>query len=154
MLGKTTNSGGKMLMKSTESPIVDSNILIYTYSEESPKKAKAMELLNKCFIGHFQLHISLQNIGEFCSVSTRKFGVSPEKVNTIAQAFLRSENFIKLSYNSSTFQTALSIMEKHKLHFWDAMLAATMLENNVRTIYTEDNGFNNINGIKAVNIFQ
>jgi predicted nucleic acid-binding protein len=141
-------------MKTLNTPIVDSNILIYAYSEGSDKKAKAMELLNQGFIGQLQSHISLQNIGEFCSVSTKKYGISPEKVNKIAQAFLRSENFIKLSNKSSTFQAAFLILEKHKLHFWDAMLAATMVENNVKTIYTEDNRFNNIEGIKAVKIFE
>lgn len=134
-------------------PLVDSNLLIYTYAEDSPKKAKAAELLERCFFGQLKLCISLQNIGEFCHTATRKYGLENARVNKIAQALLRSDNFIKLRYKESTFEGALMIAEKSKLHFWDAMLAATMLENGIDTIYTEDADFGKIEGIKAVNPF-
>ena len=45
------------------------------------------------------------------------------------------------------------LTEKYKMQFWDAMLAATMMENNVSTIYTEDEIFGKIEGINAINPF-
>ncbi|WP_304840718.1 hypothetical protein [Methanocalculus sp.] len=43
--------------------------------------------------------------------------------------------------------------EQHKLHFWDALLVATMVENHIHTIYTEDAHFRKIPGITVINPF-
>jgi len=40
----------------------------------------------------------------------------------------------------------------YKVHFWDALIAATMIENNVFTIFTENTkDFKKIKGITAIN---
>ncbi len=140
-------------MNDIDAPLIDSNILIYAYAEDSMKKAKAAELLEKCFLGKLKLSISLQNIGEFCSIATRKYQIQSTAINKIVQAILKSKNFVKLSYQPTTFKGALTIMEKNKLQFWDALLAATMLENDAVKIYTEDADFNKVSGIKQINPF-
>ncbi|WP_346866156.1 hypothetical protein [Methanocalculus sp. MSAO_Arc2] len=45
------------------------------------------------------------------------------------------------------------IKERYKLHFWDALLVATMLENHIHVIYTEAAHFKRIPGITVVNPF-
>lgn len=136
-----------------EGALVDSNILIYTYAEDSAKKATAIKLLRQCFAGKNTLHIALQNVGEFCSVSIKKYKIDAAKVNAVAQALLRSEHFHKIHYKESTFSAAIKLAGNSGLQFWDAMLAATMLENSIDTIYTEDAGFGKVPGIKTVNPF-
>jgi predicted nucleic acid-binding protein len=39
------------------------------------------------------------------------------------------------------------------LHFWDALLAATMNENGISTIYTEDCHFEKVPGLTVINPF-
>src|SRR3989338_8459883 len=121
-----------------ENALIDSNILIYTYSEDSSKRAASIELLQQCLTGKCRFFVALQNIGEFCSVSMKKYKLEPDKVNSIAQALLKSENFLKIHYKESTFYTAINLAKGLKLKFWDAMLAATMLENGITAIYTEN----------------
>ncbi len=137
-----------------EAALIDANVLVYTYAEDSQKRGKATDLLLRAFKGKSRFFIALQTVGEFCSVATRKYRMEPAKANSVAQALLRSENFTKLNYKNSTFERALNIVRDSGLHFWDAMLTATMLENGVATIYTEDMSFARVEGIKAVNLFR
>ena len=136
-----------------EKALIDSNVLVYTYSEDSIKKAAAVKLLSECFKGDKKFCIALQNIGEFCSVSIKRYKADPYDTNTIAQSLLASEHFLKVHYKESTFFAAISMVSDFRLQFWDAMLASTMLENGVSTIYTENTKDFKIPGIKAINPF-
>ncbi len=136
-----------------EGVLIDANVLVYTYAENSQKREKATDLLLRAFKGKDRFFIALQTVGEFCSVATKKYGMEPAKANSVAQAILRSDGFTKLHYKDSTFERALNIVSDSDLHFWDAMLAATMKENSIDTIYTEDADFGKIEGIKAINPF-
>ena len=100
------------------------------------------------------LHIALQSIGEFCSVATRKYKIQPDAVDRVTRAILKSPHFVKLHYRKATFKRALNVAAGSSLRFWDAMLAATMLEHDVAVIHTEDKGFGKVKGIKAVNPFK
>ncbi len=133
--------------------LVDTNLLIYAYAENSPKRQRAAELLNDCFAGKIKLALSLQNLGEFCNISLIKYSLSTKEIWERVEEFTACKSFVKLSYGASTFQKALTIADDHSVDFWDAMLAATMLENGISTIYTEDAGFRKVEGIKAVNPF-
>jgi len=48
---------------------------------------------------------------------------------------------------------AVGIREMYSLHFRDALLAATMKQYTIGTIYTEDSHFNKIPWITVVNPF-
>ncbi len=135
------------------SALVDSNILIYAFAEDSPKHEAALRLLRQCFSGNITLTISLQNIGEFCNIALWKYRLDLVVVRRIVQQILYCSSFVKISYRADEFEKALELFGKHNMEFWDAMLAATMLENGVSTIYTEDAAFGKIAGIKAVNPF-
>ncbi len=133
--------------------LADTNLLVYAYAENSPKRQLAAELLNDCFAGKIKLAVSFQNLGEFCNISLIKYLLSTKEVWERIEEFISCRNFIKLSYGATTFQKALGIASDSQTDFWDAMLAATMLENGIGTIYTEDASFGKIEGIKAVNPF-
>ena len=133
--------------------LIDTNILVYAYAEDSPKSKKAAELLGSCFAGKTKLALSLQNIGEFCGVALRKYKLDLTTINRITRQLLDYTGFIKVSYTGSVLQDALQLVSMHKLEFWDAVLAATMKENGIETIYTEGASFGKAEGIKAVNLF-
>ena len=133
--------------------LADTNILVYAYAEDSPKSPKAAEMLGSCFAGKTKLALSLQNIGEFCDVALKKYKLDIATVQKITGQLLNYTGFIKVSYTGALLQDALQLVSMHKLEFWDAVLAATMKENAIETIYTEDAAFGKIEGIKAVNPF-
>ena len=135
------------------SALVDSNILIYAFAEDSPKHETALRLLRQCFSGNITLTISLQNIGEFCNTALWKYKLDQAVVRRVVRQILYCSSFVKISYMANEFEKALELSEKHNMEFWDAMLVATMKENGIDTIYTEDNGFGKVPGIKAVNPF-
>ena len=57
-----------------------------------------------------------------------------------------------LNYNAQTIKSAIGISSKHGIHYWDALLAATMKENNVFSIYTEnEKDFKKIPWLKTIN---
>lgn len=133
--------------------LLDSNLLIYAYAEDSSKRQRAAIILNDCFLGKATFAISLQNIGEFCNIALGKYGLAIKDVWERVEELIGCGNFIKVNYNASTFQYALKISANNSIDFWDAMIIATMKENDIDIIYTEDAGFGKIEGIKAVNPF-
>lgn len=133
--------------------LLDSNLLIYAYAEDSSKRQLAATLLNDCFLGRVTFAISLQNIGEFCNIALGKYGLAVKDVWERVEELIGCGSFIKVNYSASTFQHALKISANSSIDFWDAMIVATMKENDIDTIYTEDASFGKIEGIKAVNPF-
>ena len=134
--------------------LVDTNMLVHAYAENSTKGQKAAEMINDCFQGKTTLAVSLQNIGEFCDVGLRKFKLDPAIVQRVSMHILACVTFIKVAYTGTTLHRAVELSAASKLKFWDAVLVATMKENAIETIYTEDAAFGKIEGIKAVNPFQ
>jgi predicted nucleic acid-binding protein len=60
-----------------------------------------------------------------------------------------------INYNAQTIKSAIAISIKHGINYWDALLAATMRENNVFVIYTEnENDFKKIPWIKILDPFK
>ncbi len=133
--------------------LIDTNILLYAYAENSPKRKNAAELLEACVNGKAKHFLSLQNIGEFCSVAIHKYGLDIQEVMDTAEELFHTRNFVKVHYNGETLQRALLIIRQSHISFWDAVLVATMKDNSIETIYSEDAIFRKVEGIKAVNPF-
>ena len=133
--------------------LVDSNIVVYAFAEDSPKHETALKLLKRCFSGDITLAISLQNIGEFCNIAMWKYKLDLYLIKRIVKQIVYCSSLRKISYTINEFEIAIELAEKQNMEFWDAMLLATMLGNDVKTIYTEDAAFGKIEGIKAVNPF-
>jgi predicted nucleic acid-binding protein len=125
---------------------VDTNILVYSASDQDMhKKNVAKGITSDLLLGK---HVtSVQVLGEFSRELIEKFSASPSDIKTILSAIEDP-----LTYNKETILRALEIRQ-HQLHFWDAVIAATMLENDIHEIYTEDLTFNTIPGITVINPF-
>lgn len=134
--------------------LVDSNVLIYAYEkEESSKKIKAGELIGNCFHGNLHLAISNQNLVEFTSVITKKGKLSFEQVKVEVEDIINFAGFIKINYSPETILSAIEIANEFKMSFWDSLLAATMRENGIFNIYTENAKDFKMPWINAVNPF-
>ena len=127
------------MTESEELFLIDSNLLVYAYEKEgSAKKEKAKELLNECLSGERQFAISSQNLSEFVSATTRKGKLSIEEARNFVIKLSKFEGFRKINYRVETLPFALEIVQQFKASFWDSLLAATMRENGIFNIYTEN----------------
>jgi len=59
----TANRGGKIFL-------IDSNILVYAYNEDSPYHQKAAEIRDKAVLGEIPCCLTPQNLYEFFSIIT------------------------------------------------------------------------------------
>ena len=141
-------------MTESELFLLDTNVLIYAYDkDEIEKSKKAEEMLAKCFLGEINFAISNQNLAEFVYATTRKSKLSFEQAMVNAKDIFNSKTFKKIDYTSETVISAIEIANEFKTSFWDSLLAATMRENGIFNIYTENAKDFKIPWIKAVNPF-
>jgi predicted nucleic acid-binding protein len=108
----------------------DANVLVRVASGDSAKAERAEELILKGGI------ISVQVLNEAANVARRKMGLSwPE-----TEAFLSTMRGL-LSVQSvtiETHETGLALAERYGLSIYDAMIAASALEADCDTLWSED----------------
>lgn len=133
--------------------LIDTNILIYSHDKTADKikYQKAKEFIARKTLSK-ECHVSAQNLAEFYYVFTSKLQktVSSFQARTMLQLFV--DSFSVIQYSAPTVLEAANIQSLYKIHFWDALLAATMKENNIQLIYTENlKDFKKIPEIEAIN---
>jgi predicted nucleic acid-binding protein len=142
----------------TESPaLIDTNILVYAFDSDSGHKfSVAKDLVARTWKGKERFAVSVQNLAEFSVVVREKVAhpVPSDDVRQFLSLIMRSREWQVLGYSAKTIIRAHEIRDGHRLHFWDALLAATMEENSVRTIITEDVHFRKVPWISVLNPFE
>ena len=136
--------------------LIDTNILVYAFDADSGRKnITAKELIGRSWRGKERYAVSTQNLAEFSVVVREKVAhpVPSDDVRQFLSLVMRSREWQVLGYTAKTIIRAHEIRDEYKLHFWDALLAATMEENTVRTIITEDAHFRNVPWITVQNPF-
>lgn len=112
---------------------LDSNILIYCYSNDELDKQK---IARSIFENTKEINISIQVINEVTNILLKKL-----KLTTIdvANTILQISNFVTIfTFDIDTQIEALKIKENYKLQFYDALIIATAIENNCNILYSED----------------
>jgi predicted nucleic acid-binding protein len=71
------------------------------------------------------------------------------------QAFIHTiiayDGWIKIGYSGKTIEEAIKIQSGHKIHFWDALIIATMKEHRLSQIYSEDRHLARVPSITVIN---
>ena len=122
-------------------PLIDSNILIYSVDSSDVKKhTKAKFLLKNCWSGKTKFAVSIQNLSEFFVNATKKIEnpLSKEIGESIVKNIIKFDGFVKIKPNESTILKAMKISKGEEMNYWDALIEATMIENNIFCIYTEN----------------
>jgi len=123
--------------------LIDTNILVYAYDTTDKRKhERAKALLEKCWRREISYAISAQNLAEFFVVMTQKVP-HPLSVDDAAQIVTDIIDFPAwkvLHYDTKALETAMLLYKKTGRHFWDALIAATMIQAGVLHIYTENTG--------------
>lgn len=109
---------------------VDSNVILYAYSNDQHKKSIAKSLLKKYPI------ISTQVINEVMNVGIRKLKLAPKDVRALFE-LLKKRCEIK-TITCMTIEKALGIQVAYGFSYFDSLLIASALEQNCQTLYSED----------------
>lgn len=140
-----------------ENRLLDTNILVYAYDfSEKRRREIAKALVDEVWDAGGGV-VTLQNLSEFFFAVTRKVQtrVPVADAKTIVSDILRSSRWMVIDRNAGTVMRAMEIVESVRAPFWDALIAACMLEHGIEVIVTEnEKDFKQIPGISTVNPFK
>ncbi len=138
-------------------PLVDTNVLVYLFDADAPAKREASRaLVEACFRRETEYSVSVQNLAEFSVVVTEKVehSMPTDDVRRFVQAVAGFDGWHVVGYDGATIDRALELRERHAVHFWDALLAATMIGHGIDTVYSEDADLSRVPGITVVNPYR
>jgi predicted nucleic acid-binding protein len=127
--------------KGEERTFFDTNILAYAFDESDDKRRKLCEkLVRSGFQGEANCYISNQVLAELFLVLTRyvERPVSMEKAAMIVSGLTDSPAWKKINYTHLTVKRAIEDLRTVHASFWDILIAETMRDAGVKTIYTEN----------------
>jgi len=137
-----------------ETHLLDSNILVYALDRTAGKKQElAQELVAEGFRGHATA-LAVQNLVESYDTLTRRLGVPAQDAAQLVDDLIAVQSWVKLPLTPASVSRAMGLHQRLKKQFWDCLIVATMLENGITTIYTEDEGFKGFPGIEVINPFK
>lgn len=111
---------------------IDTNILVYSISEEGEKKSKSRDI----FLGEHKIFISSQTINEFINVCFRKNLLNEKKIYNVANDFMEVFEFSYIRKN--TIKKAIRLKKKYAFSYWDSLMLASALESKCSIFYSED----------------
>ncbi len=109
----------------------DSNVLIYAMVSGDSRRERAQQLVAQGGV------ISVQVLNEFVAVARRKMRMPWERVIEALDA-VRILFPSPVSITLDTHEAALKIAQQYGFGIYDAMIAASALEANCSTLYSED----------------
>lgn len=138
--------------------LLDTNILIHAAGLKSPWHAKARDLRDRFAAGEIEGCIAAQVLAEFYAIVTdaRRFQppLAPAQGGRELRRYLSSRLWLILP-KETTVSRMLDLLGSRPVKggaIFDLFLVATMLDNGVRTIYTENiRDSEGIEGIEAIN---
>lgn len=110
---------------------IDSNILIYSATNEQHKSLIARQLLT-----NHNIVISTQVLNEFCNVVLKKKIMTAEQAGFAVSVFLN--DFEVIEVNSELILKGLTIKNRYQYSYWDSLIVAAALKSGVRILYSED----------------
>ena len=99
----------------------------------------------------------MQNLCEFFAIATKKVArpMPIGQAENIVREILNSTKWRVLDRREETVVHAMELVRERRAPFWDALIAACMLENGIEVIVTEnDRDFKRIPGITVTNPFR
>jgi len=129
---------------------LDTNILISLYSTEEKKQKRVLELLQNDDTSV----ISTQVLSEFCNILKKKFNFNTKQLNILLQDF--EKNFLLHTTDIEQIKTALTISDRYKYSFYDALVIAGAIHSGCTLLFSEDlqHGQTILNKVKITNPFR
>ncbi len=111
-------------------PFLDTNILVYAFSDDV-KKARAAQLLRQPF------SLSVQALNEFVHVLKRRMRFDPQRIASSADDVKWAAHTI-FPVTVETHSEALVLSSRYNLSFYDALMVACALQAGAAILYSED----------------
>jgi predicted nucleic acid-binding protein len=142
---------------SADNRLIDTNVMVYAYDvSEKAKRHAARALLDEVWDRGGGV-LTLQNLSEFFVAVTKKVEhpISIANARAILADILRSGRWLVIDRQAQTILTAIELVERTGAPYWDALIAACMLEHESTTIVTEnERDFKKIPGLTVINPFK
>lgn len=129
---------------------IDTNILVYCYTDDEPiKQQKALRIANGS-----DSFISTQVLTELSNTLKRKFKLSWQAVENVISEV--SSDFNVFVNKPATIERACRVADKYKYSFYDSLIIAAALSSNCKTLYSEDMQDGQVieNSLKIINPFK
>lgn len=134
-----------------EKTLIDTNLLVYAYDKTSDKHQEAVRTLKDVMINE-TCAVSIQNLAEFSRLVIEKLPKTIPFKQAAGIVLELSEGVEVIYYNAQTIANAISISENQRLHFFDALLVATMEQEKITVILTEnEKDFKKIHWLTVIN---
>ncbi|SNR69004.1 PIN domain-containing protein [Desulfurobacterium atlanticum] len=111
---------------------VDTNVLIYAYSEDEPEKA----VVSQKIIVENNSITSVQVLNELSNVLYKKFRKSEDEVVSVILEITELLEVVPVTL--STVLKAHEVKRRYRYSYYDSLIIASALENNCEILYTED----------------
>ena len=131
---------------------LDTNILLYGYDLDAPKKRRvARSLIEQAWLQPGRTAISVQVLQEFHVNFVRRGRTAAEAAGLIADFSL----WPVIDNTLPVFRLGLSLQTRWQLSLWDAMILAAAQTSGARELLTEDlNHGQDYGGVRALNPFR
>ena len=137
--------------------LIDTVILVHAYTVSDDEKHRAALTLVESVWSGEEAVTTLQNLCEFFFVATRKVQkpISASVAEIVVKGISTGSQWRVIDRSPETVSKAIELVKLHRAAFWDALIAACMLEQGIYTIVTEnERDFRRIPGITVVNPFK
>jgi len=112
---------------------LDTNVLVYLYSEDDDKKRDAAQNL----LNEFKCVTSLQTFNEISNVWFRKFNLDSARIEEhLDNIELVCDDILPI--NRATINSALALKDRYGFSYYDSLILASALEGDCNVIFTED----------------
>ena len=125
--------------------LFDANLLVHAHARRSPFHEAAKHLIDQAADGELEACLAPQVLCEFFAVATNerlfKPALSPKEATREIIIYWTKSRFQRVVPHETTLERLLGLLERHPVteqRIFDAFLVATMLDNKVRTIYTQN----------------
>ena len=116
----------------TDKAFLDSNILIYLYSEDEPQKQSIAEGI----FDNSECIISTQTLNEFCNVCTKKL---KKPISEVIEALNKIKEYSILKFiDDKIIEQALFLHDKYFYSYFDSLMLSSALKSSCDIIYSED----------------
>jgi predicted nucleic acid-binding protein len=112
---------------------IDSNIMIYAYSDTERTKQQ----ISRQLIKENRTVISTQVLQEIANTLSRKFKIDYRTIEQILQECVSDNDLLYLN-RQDTILKACSIALQYQFSFYDSLIIASALETNCSILYSED----------------
>ena len=115
-----------------DSVFLDTNVLVYLYSNDEPEKRNASIALFKKYI----CATSTQALNEFSNVYLKKYKIPNDEVKRLIGSIIKSCDIQLIT--EQIICSAIDLNTKYGYSYYDCLMLASALDSNCNTIYSED----------------